>query len=222
MGARIQNRLDVIAENGIFSRVLNLPVSFFSEYSAGGLSQRITAFADVPKIITDTIFVIMNMVVAVVMSLPILFVAPELLPAGLGAIVLVIIVQIVTTMQERRLAMLQFESAEKNGSMVFDLFSGAQRLKLSGGEDRAYARWLRGYTEQAAATYSTRFPLCARTQLVASCRLIGLLMAFYLAYKGHVSVASFAAFFHGLRGGHGVPRCNSSAIQMGCTARTSP
>ena len=194
LSARIQNRLDVIAENGVFSRVLNLPVSFFSEYSAGGLSQRITAFSDVPKIITDTLFVIMNMVVAVVMSLPILFVAPELLPAGLGAILLVIVVQIVTTIQERRLAMRQFESAEKNGSMLFDLFSGAQRLKLSGSEDRAYARWLRGYAEQAAATYSTKFPLCARTQLVASCRLIGLLAAFYLAYKGHVSVASFAAF----------------------------
>jgi ABC-type bacteriocin/lantibiotic exporter with double-glycine peptidase domain len=35
LSARIQNRLDVIAENGVFSRVLNLPVSFFSEYSAG-------------------------------------------------------------------------------------------------------------------------------------------------------------------------------------------
>lgn len=194
LSMRIQNRLDVMVENGIIARVLNLPVSFFSDKTAGGLSQRIASFTNVSKTITDFLFVVTNTLISVVMSLPILYVAPELLPAGLVAIGLVLVVFVVTTVQEQRLAMQRFYSTERNGGVVFDLFSGAQRLKLSGSENRADARWLEGYASQASATYNTKFPLCARAQLVAICRLVGLLIAFCLAYEGHVSVASFAAF----------------------------
>ena len=194
LSTRIQNRLDVVVENGVFARVLNLPVTFFRDNTAGGLSQRISSFNNVSKTITDILFVITNTLISIVMSLPILFVAPELLPAALVAIALVLVVYAVTTIQEQQLTMWRFLSSELNGGVVFDLFSGAQRLKLSGSENRADARWLDGYASQAAATYSTRFPLCARAQLVAVCRLLGLLLAFYLAYEGHVSVASFAAF----------------------------
>ena len=194
LNMRIMNRLDVIVENGIISRVMNLPVSFFGDHTSGGLAQRITGFTDMSKTIADILFVITNALVSLIMALPVMFVAPELLPAEFGAIALVLVVYAITTVQEHRLAMRKFASAEKNGGVAFDLISGAQRLKLSGSEDRAYARWLGGYIEQAAATYSTMFPLCARTQLVTICRLVGLLWAFYLAYEGHVSVSSFAAF----------------------------
>lgn len=194
LSMRIQNRLDVVVETGIMARMLNLPVSFFGENTAGGLSQRVLALNNLPKTIANAIFVVSNTVVSILVALPIVFFAPELLPAALGAITLVLVVYAVTTIQEGRLAMRRFASAEKNGSVVFDLISGAQRLKLSGSEDRAYARWLKGYAEQAGATYDTRFPLCAQAQLVTICRLLGLFAAFYLAYTGDVSVASFAAF----------------------------
>ena len=194
LNMRLQNRLDVVVESSIISRVLNLPVSFFGNNTAGGLSQKVLAFNELPKTIASIVFVIMNTVVAIIMALTVLFVAPELLPAELVAIALVLVVYIVTTIQERKLATRELSSAEKNSGVVFDLISGAQRLKLSGSEDRAYARWLRGYAEQAGMTYNTKFPLCARAELVTICRLLGLLAAFYLAYEGRVSVASFAAF----------------------------
>ena len=194
LNMRMQNRLDVAVGSSIISRVLNLPVSFFSENTAGGLSQKVVALNALSKTTTDIIFVITNTLVSIIMALPVMFVAPELLPAELGAIALVLVVYVVTTIQEQKLATRELSSAEKNGGVVFDLISGAQRLKLSGSEDRAYARWLRGYAEQAGTTYNTKFPLCARTQLVTICRLLGLLAAFYLAYEGRVSVASFAAF----------------------------
>ena len=194
LSTRIQSRLDVVIGNSIITRVLNLPVSFFENHTAGALSQKVTAFSVMSRVISDILSAVMNTVISIFMVLPIIFVAPELLPAALIAIALVIVVYVVTTIQEQRLAMRKFTSEERNGGIVFDLFSGAQRLKLSGSEDRAYAKWLNGYAEQAGSTYSTKFPLCARTQLVAVCRLVGLLIAFYLAYDGGVSLASFAAF----------------------------
>lgn len=210
LSARIQCRLDLLIENSTITRVLNLPVSFFANNTAGGLSQRVTALTDLSKSITDFLFVIMNTLIAFVMSLPILYVAPQLLPAGLIAITLALVVYIVTTIQEQRLTMRKYSHSEKNGSVVFDLFSGAQRLKLSGSENRAYARWLKGYVGQAAASYSTKFPLCVRAQLITVCRLLGLLIAFYLAYEGEISVSSFAAFSTAYR------------TAMGCLEATAP
>lgn len=194
LNMRIQNRLDVSAGSNVIHRILNLPVWFFGENTAGGLSQKVLALSVLPKTITDILGVITNVLISLIMALPILAVAPELLPAELIAVALVLVVFVVTTVQEHHLAMRRFSSAERNGSVVFDLISGAQRLKLSGSEDRAYARWLKGYSEQAGATYNTMFPLCVRAELVTVCRLIGLLVAFYLAYEGHLSVSSFAAF----------------------------
>ena len=210
LNMRIQNRLDVAIESGIISRVLNLPVSFFGENTAGGLSQKVLALSALPKTTTDILFVITSIMVSFIMAVPVLYVAPALLPAVFGAIALVLIIYVVTTVQEQRLTRRELSSAEKNGGVVFDLISGAQRLKLSGSEDRAYARWLRGYAKQAATTYNTRFPLCARPQLIAMCRLLGMLAAFYLAYKGRISVASFAAF------------STAYGMAMGCVEATAP
>ena len=210
LNMRIQNRLEASTGSAINFRVLNLPVSFFGDNTAGATAQKVLALNTLPKTTTDLIFVITSTLVSFIMALPIMFVAPELLPAELGAIALVIIIYVVTTFQEQRLMKRQLASAEKNGGMVFDLISGVQRLKLSGSEDRAYARWLKGYAEQAGATYNAKFPLCARTQLVTICRLFGLLLAFYLAYKGRVSVASFAAF------------TTSYGMAMGCLDAMAP
>ena len=210
LNMRIQNRLDVSAGSSVIHRILNLPVWFFGENTAGGLSQKVLALSTLPKTTTDLLFVITNTLVSVIMALPIMFVAPELLPAELGAIALVIVIYAVTVMQEQKLASRELASTERNGGVVFDLISGAQRLKLSGSEDRAYARWLRGYAEQAGTTYNTKFPLCARAQLITISRLIGMLAAFYLAYQGHVSVASFAAF------------STSYGMAMGCLSAAAP
>ena len=210
LNMRIQNRLDVAVESCIIARVLNLPVSFFSENTAGGLSQKVLAFSSLPKTTTDILFVVTSIMVSFIMALPVLYVAPALLPAVLGTIALVLVIYVVTTIQEQKLTAQELSSAEKNGGMVFDLISGAQRLKLSGSEDRAYARWLRGYAKQAGTTYNTKFPLCARAQLIAVCRLLGMLAAFYLAYKGQISVASFAAF------------STAYGMAMGCVEATAP
>ena len=84
--------------------------------------------------------------------------------------------------------------SEENSSLVFGLISGIERLRVSGSEMRAYARWLKGYSKKAGASFAVRFPLCVRSELITTIRLVGLLWAFRYSWRYHLPVAQLAAF----------------------------
>ena len=191
---RIQNRMFTEAENSLYYKVLNLPVTFFSGKAAGALSQRISAFSQIPVYISDMLFVITNTLIAFLSGLPILVISPMLTLPAVMAILLVLVILIVTVRQERKLEQARLKASEENGGTVFDIISGVQRIRISASEDRAYGKWLKGYARQAVASYPVVFPLCIRSQLVTIIRLAGLLWAFMAAYSFHLSVAQLAAF----------------------------
>ncbi len=191
---RIRCRLDVVLENSLYSRLLNMHVSFFAGKTAGGLSRRVEQLSRIPLLISDSLCFISSIITALFSTLPVFIVAPELLPAATIPILVIMVLLYITYRQEQRLAMKKLLNEEKNGGIVFDLISGVQRLKLSGGEDRAYAKWLRQYTEEVSAAYAVRFPLCSKMQLLRAINLLGMLWVFYLSFKHQVPASSVAAF----------------------------
>ncbi len=84
--------------------------------------------------------------------------------------------------------------AVRNNGVVFDFISGIQKIKLSGSEDMAFAKWLEVYRDKAGAAFAVRFPACVRLQLLAFIRLLGMLWTFIVAYRQGLSVAQFAVF----------------------------
>ena len=191
---RIQNRLDTVAQNSVYAKVMNLPVSFFSDRTAGGLSQRIAALNRLPQCIGDILFMITNTVIAFLSGLPILLLSPQLLLPAVSAVALVLALLAFTTLQEKKLEKEQLRAAEANGGTVYDIISGIQRIRISGSEDRAYGKWMKDYARQAGVSHAIVFPLFVRPQLVTIIRLICLLWAFQAAYAARLSVSQLAAF----------------------------
>ena len=191
---RIRNRLFTEAENCIYNKVLNLPVSFFSGKTAGGLSKRVVAMNLLPEYVGDILFILMNTTIALLSGFPILLVSPTLTLPAVTAVLLVLLILAVTIRQEKTLEERRLQASEENGGTVFDIISGVQRIRISGSEDRAYGKWAKGYSRQARASYPIVFPLCIRPQLVTIVRMAGLLWAFRTAYVSNLSVAELAAF----------------------------
>ena len=191
---RMQYRMDVALENSVYARVLGAPASFFSGKTAGGLSQRIAALNMLPTLLGDMLCIASSIITALVSALPVLYVVPQLLPAALVPTLLVLLAIVIVFMQERGLAMKKLASSEENGGIVFDLISGVQRIRLSGSEDRAYAKWVRHYADEAGVTFAVKFPAFAKTQIIRALQMLGLLWAFYLAYEHGVEAAGLAAF----------------------------
>ena len=191
---RIQNRLDIVIENSVYSRILSLPVKFFADHTAGGLSRKIAALNTLPRCFSDYLFVVTNLVFCPLQGFPILLIAPELLPPVFVMILLILLLLVIAAAQEKKLIRAQLSTAEEHSGVVFDTISGIQRIRLSGSEDRTYGKWLKAFTPKARASYALIFPLFARPQLMNTIRLIGLLWAFSIAFRNHLSVAQLAAF----------------------------
>ena len=72
--------------------------------------------------------------------------------------------------------------------------TGIQKIKLSGAEKRAYARWAKLYAEQISMTYNPPLFLKVSPVIEMAISLIGLMVIYYLAIKNGVGISQYYAF----------------------------
>ena len=194
LNLRIQCRLDLILENSIYARILTLPATFFKNRTAGAVAQKVSSLNRLPKILGDVLMMMTNILISIVSVIPIFFIASKLIPPTVTCLFVTLALVFISMWQETRLFWREMTCAEENSGLVFGLISGIERLRVSGSEQRAYARWLKVYAEKTRASFAVRFPLCVRSQLITTVRLSGLLWAYLIAWRCHLSVAQLAAF----------------------------
>ena len=194
LNLRIQSRLDLVLENSVYARIINLPASFFKNRTSGSVAQKVSSLNKLPKIIGDILTMLTNILISFFSVIPIFFIASELALPAIVCLIVTLILVLVSMLQETRLFWREMTCSEENSSLVFGLISGIERLRVSGSEMRAYARWLKGYSKKAGASFAVRFPLCVRSELITTMRLVGLLWAFHISWRCHLQVAQLAAF----------------------------
>ena len=194
LNLRIQSRLDLVLENSIYARIINLPASFFKNRTSGAVAQKVSSLNKLPKIIGDILMMLTSILISFVSAFPIFFIASELALPTITCLLVTLALVFISMLQETRLFWREMTSAEENSGLVFGLISGIERLRVSGSEQRAYARWLKVYAKKAGAKFAVRFPLCVRSELITTVRLLGLLWAFQISWRCHLTVAQLAAF----------------------------
>ena len=192
---RLKIRMDAASQNAMFSRVLRLPASFFTNKSAGGLGQQLAALSYVPGIIAESVIGgLLTVVVSLCYLMQLTSIAKELLLPALTVYFLMLLTLFYSIRQEKKLLDKQRQYSSENNSLVFDLISGIEKLKVSGSEKRAYNKWLDVYTQKAGYTFATKFPSFMRPQVISTINWLGILWFYIVAYKCELSIAEFAAF----------------------------
>ncbi len=193
--SRISNRLDTISENAVYSRVIRLPASFFGDKSAGGLANRVMALNTLPVLLTEILFgTLITVLVSSVYIFQLITISHNLVFPVFVIYLVEILVFVVTVMQERKLISKRMDGEEKNSGLVFALLSGIQKIKASGSEDRAFAKWMETYSERTKPAYRLPFPSGVRVPLVTAIHMLGLLWIYVIAYNNSLSVSQFASF----------------------------
>ena len=192
---RIRNRLDTIAQNAVFSRLMNLPTAFFEDKSTGGLAQQTSSLNMLPSLLTDLLLSgVLTVALSLVNIYPIFSASSALVVPTLIVLTASVALFWFTVVQERERLRAMLSGASKNNGVVYDFISGIQKIKLSGSEDMAFAKWLEVYQDKAGASFAVRFPASARLQFLTFIRLLGTLWTFIVAYRNGLSVAQFAVF----------------------------
>ena len=194
LNLRIQSRLDIVLENSVYARILSLPATFFKERTAGSLAQKVSALNKLPKILGDILMMLTSILISFVSAIPVFFIASRLAFPTVFCLLASLALVCISILQETRLFWKEMNSSEENSGLVFGLISGIERLRVSGSEQRAYARWLKVYAQKTGASFAVRFPLCVRRELITTVRMFGLLWAFLISWRCHLSVAQLAAF----------------------------
>lgn len=195
LDAKIEKKLSIAVKSASMARLLLLPAGFFKTYSSGELSKRLENMDTLSKMLQDTL---MNTGLTVVFSIVYVVQITRYSKALAVTAVAILLLNLVYTMvssilqlgySRKRLV----ANARLNG-MVFALFSGIQKIKLSGSEKRMFGRWAKTYRTSADLEYNP--PMIIRLAPVFSVVFTfgNLLVLYYIAAVTGVSAADYMAF----------------------------
>jgi NHLM bacteriocin system ABC transporter ATP-binding protein len=193
--ARLTNRVGVAVEAAAMMRILSLPADFFKGYGAGELANRAQYINLLTKRLLEVVFTTgLTSLFSLAYIAQILAYAPALVAPALFVIIATVVVSIIAAVFQARVSREQMELASKESGMSYALISGIQKIKLSGAEKRAFARWGKAYCDSARLLYDPPTFLKVNSVLTLAITLVGTIAIYYAAAKSGVSVSEYYAF----------------------------
>ena len=190
---RISNKLAIDA--AAMMRVLSLPANFFRNYSAGEMSTRVAYVNSLAEQLVNMVFSMgLTSLFSLAYITQIYVYAPALVVPALMITLLNVIVMIVTVLVQIRIFKQQMELSAKNDGLCHGLITGIQKIRLSGAEHRAFARWGKLYAQSAQLLYNPPMMIKISGVINTAISLIGIMVLYFAAVESGVSIAEYYAF----------------------------
>ncbi len=193
--SRIGTKLNLSVEAATMMRILSLPPDFFKDYSSGELSNRA---GYINGLCSQMANMFLTTGMASVMSLAyisqIFIYAPSLVGPALAVTVLTLLFTCIQVFVQLKITRRQMLLSSKEMGLSYQLISGIQKIKLSGAEKRAFAKWGNHYAEEAKLLYDPPMFLKISTVITLGISLIGTAVMYAAAIQSGVTVAEYYAF----------------------------
>jgi NHLM bacteriocin system ABC transporter ATP-binding protein len=192
---RISTKTSQAVEASVMIRILSLPVSFFRRFASGDLANRATSVNSLCTMILENI---LNLGLSSLLSLlyitDIFRFAPALVAPSLMIILATVILSVAASLVQMNVSRKKMKLAAEEQGMNYAILNGVQKIKLSGSEKRAFARWGRLYAKDAQLEYNPPMFLKLNKVLVTAISLAGTVILYYLAVQSGVETNQYYAF----------------------------
>ena len=195
MMSRINLKASISMDAAMMMRIMQMPPRFFRQYSSGELSTRYNAIRQFCDLLLGNIFSTgISAILSMLYITQIFFFARSLVGASLLIIAAGVIFSLLSGLIQMRVSRELMERSSKESGLSFALISGIQKIRLSGSEQRAVAKWGHAYADVAELSYNP--PLLTRigTAVSIAVNLIGTIALFFLAVKNNVTPSEYIAF----------------------------
>lgn len=193
--SRISTKISLSVQSATMMRVLSLPASFFGKYSAGELSARSQYIGTLCQMLMSTVFSVgLTSLFSLIYIAQIFQYAPALVVPSLIIILATIALSLVTTFVQMKISKQQMELSAKEEGESYAMISGVQKIKLSGAEKRAFAKWGELYAKNARFEYDPPALLKLNSVFGLIISTVGMIVMYYLAISSGVSAADYYAF----------------------------
>ncbi len=195
INGRISTKMNLAVEAATMMRIISLPADFFKQYSSGELSSRAQYIGSLCQMLVSTILSTgLTAVFSLVYITQIFNYAPALVVPALMVIVATIVFSVLSMLLQMKISKTEMEYGSKESGMTYAMISGIQKIKLSGAEKRAFARWGNLYAKSAELTYNPPTFLKINSVISMAISLAGTYAMYYAAIESHISVADYYAF----------------------------
>lgn len=193
--ARINTKMEISVQAATMSRVLSLPTAFFKNYSSGELSARAQYINSLCNMLVSAFLSTgLTSIFSLAYISQIFVYAPALVVPSLIITLVTVVFSVISAFVQMKISKRQMELSSKESGMSYALVSGVQKIKLSGSEKRAFARWGNLYAEQARLSYDPPAFIKVNSVISTAISLAGTLVMYYFAVSSGVSVADYYAF----------------------------
>lgn len=154
---RMESAGDASTQAGVWDRLLNLPVSFFRQYTTGDLLSRITSVSTIRRQLSGrTLINLITSSFALFYLAQLFYYNYKLAFIAVGVAVVAIAL---TTLSGMLLLSKVRPLLEIRGSIfgqTVQLINGISKLHIAGAQERAFAAWSKNYTRQIKLELSTQ------------------------------------------------------------------
>ena len=193
--SRIRTKLTLNVNAATMMRILSLPADFFRDYSAGELNQYLGYMSSLCETIVDSFFsTAVTGVFSLIYLTQIFAYAPSLVWPSLLVTLVTLGVSLLSAAVQMQIDREKMVFTAQERGLVFSLISGIQKIRLSGAENRVFARWSQQYVKSAKLTYSPPAIIRLSSVLTTAVSLIGTGAMYYIAVQNRVSVSDYFAF----------------------------
>lgn len=192
---KINTKMNVNVEAATMMRILSLPTDFFKKYGSGELlsySEHISGLCEI--LVSIVLSTGLTSLFSLVYISQINAYAKALVIPALCVITATVLQILVITLLQMNLNRKRMKHEAKESGLVYALISGIQKIKLTGAEKRAFAKWGNLYAEGAKLEYSPVKILSVSNTINLMISLIGTAVIYYMAIISNVGVADFYAF----------------------------
>ncbi|MEO8906563.1 MAG: NHLP bacteriocin export ABC transporter permease/ATPase subunit [Microbacteriaceae bacterium] len=154
---RVQGRVDRYLGPAIWGRLLSLPTAFFRRYSAGDLAFRVLSIGSIVQLISGSAVTSLLAGVFSIFSFALIW----FYSVQLGVIASVLLLALAATvilggrMQLRRMQEVEAASGILSG-MLLEFVTGISKLRVAGGQEKAFGRWATNFSAKRARWNSVR------------------------------------------------------------------
>ncbi len=195
VSAKIGMKMNMSIQAATMSRVMSLPANFFSSYNSGDLSSRVEGMQQISIMLSGLFFGTgLTSICSFVYIFQMNQYAPQLVAPGILFIFIQLALNVLSTFMLINLNRKKTDVKIKLNSLVYSLFSGVQKIKLSGAERRAFSKWANVYKSGAKIDYNPPLLIKVLPMISTVISMISVIVLYYIAGTTNVSMADFIAF----------------------------
>lgn len=192
---KIKNKLEISCGSAVMMRILSLPTDFFRKYGAGELSSKVQSVSELCEAFSDTVISSgITIVLTVLYFAWIAIFVPQLIVQTVITTLSAVVFSLLTMPVQSEIKQKEDLLASDEHGISYSLISGISKIKLVGGEIRAFAKWGKKYAEKARLVYNPPFMVKLKKSVYVLITVFGSAWIYYTAAASSVTAADFYAF----------------------------